>query len=163
MREMRLDELVDIHGKIRVNGHEIGLTRGVQVNGELKNENYILKPEDTVEVLDIQNIDDLASHLDLSLDHIGFKINGEMAEASREVRRNDKIQWVKLPKDDPKVLTVDDVVEEIDVIRESAHAEELIQEEEKNQDEDHAEEALTKTYHLVINGSPIQIETKKSP
>lgn len=160
MREMRLDELVDIHGKIQVNGHDIGLTRGVRVNGELKNENYILRPEDTVEVLDIQNINDLASHLDLSLDHIGFKVNGQMAEPDREIRRNDTVQWVKLEKEDPDILTVDDVVEEIDVIRESAHAEQVIQEEE-SRGQDQGEEELSKMYHLMINGSPVQIETKK--
>lgn len=160
-REMRLDELVDIHAKVSVNNHEISLVRGVRVNGELKNENYILQTNDMVEVLDIKTVEDLALHLDLSLEHIGFEVNGAQVESKYELNRSDEINWIRLPKEEPEVLTVEDVAYEIEAIREEAHAEEIIEAEEQLQNEDPVDE-IQKIYHFLINGSQTAIESNKA-
>lgn len=168
-REISLDELVDINAKIHVNDHEISLVRGVQVNGELKNENYLLRANDLVEVIDIRTVEDLANHLDLSLEYIGFEVNGTLVESSFAVNRNDQVNWVRLPKEEPEILTVEDVVEEIEVIREETHAEEVIQAEvvqskniESDKIEDVKEEPILKVYHFLVNGNQVEIESIKS-
>jgi len=160
-REMRLDELVDIHAKIAVNDHEISLIRGVRVNGDLKNENYILQTNDMVEVLDIKTVEDLAMHLDLSLEHIGFEVNGMYVESDHVINRSDSINWIRLPKEEPEILTVEDVVEEIEVIREEAHAEEIIEAEE-NPGQEEVAESVDKIYHFLINGSQVEIQSSKT-
>lgn len=168
-REISLDELVDINAKIHVNDHEISLVRGVQVNGELKNENYLLRANDLVEVIDIRTVEDLANHLDLSLEYIGFEVNGTLVESSFAVNRNDQVNWVRLPKEEPEILTVEDVVEEIEVIREETHAEEVIQAEvvqskniESDKIEDVKDEPILKVYHFLVNGNQVEIESIKS-
>lgn len=168
-REMRLDELVDLKAKVSVNDHEIALVRGVKVNGELKNESYLVSANDIVEVMDIKNIEELANHLDLSLDLIGFEVNGTQVEKNHPIGRSDQVKWLRLKKDEPEILTVDDVVDEIEVIREEAHATEIMSYEtevpndleEQTATEAKEEESVLKVYHFLVNGSQIEVESNK--
>ncbi len=162
-REMPLEELVDIHGKIKVNGHDIAMVRGVQVNGELKNDKYVLRTNDTVEVMDIKSISDLAMHLDLSLEHIGFEVNGKSVEDTYILKRDDRVNWVRRPKESAEIITVEEVVEEIELTRDEATAEAVVAREEASDSESEplAQEKIQKIYYFVVNGKQIEVKSQK--
>ncbi len=168
-REMQLDELVDMHAKIRVNGHEIIMVRGVRVNGELKNEKYILATNDQVEVIDIKTVADLAAHLDLTTELIGFEVNGKSVSEDWLLKRNDEVNWIRKTRDSRDMLTVEDVVDEIDMNRDEAVAEGIIAMDE--QDDAQADEAVSQpvseepvvqTYYFSVNGKQIEVSNTKS-
>jgi sulfur carrier protein ThiS len=162
-REMQLEELVDLHGKIKVNGHDIAMVRGVQVNGELKNDKYVLSANDTIDVMDIKNISDLAMHLDLSLEQIGFEVNGKAVEDTYILKRDDSVNWIRRQKESAEIITVEEVVEEIDLTRDEAIAEEVVAREEAiEKDADQvAHENVQKYYYFVVNGKQIEVESHK--
>ncbi len=169
-RELQLDALVDVHAQVYVNDHKISLVRDVQINGETRNENYVIKANDMVEVVDIRTINDLAQHLELSLDLIGFEVNGKRVDPTYKVNRNDKINWIRKIKDEEEILTVETVIEELEMVREEAYAEDLIAEEsiiEETIDEVYSteenetiESSKIKTiYHFLVNGQQVEVES----
>jgi len=160
-REMRLDELVDVYARIFVNDHEMPLVRDVHVNGDLQDKTYILKVNDVVEVTDIKCINDLALHLDLSLEYIGFMVNGTAVEPDHLINRNDRIHWIRKPKSEPEILTVETVVEELEIVRDEAHAEEIIIEDNEVMVEDVVEKEVS-SYYFLVNGKQIEVKSTNS-
>ncbi|RKD29081.1 cell division protein FtsA [Thermohalobacter berrensis] len=88
----RLYDCIDIDKKIIFNGREINLIGYIKVNGDIENENILIKENDKIETLELKTVKELFDYLGLNTNEYLIYKNGNLAKDNEIIKDKDIIE-----------------------------------------------------------------------